>query len=52
MQLVVNLNGAMLRKAEIEGSFSDFYLKIFNKIFTEDFSSEEDFLYIFGNMGG
>ncbi|MEM5802130.1 MAG: hypothetical protein QXQ18_01955 [Candidatus Aenigmatarchaeota archaeon] len=52
IQIAVNLNGVMFKKAEIEGNLSQFYLKIFEKIYTEDFASEEEFLFIFGEMGG
>lgn len=45
------LNGAILRKAELETNFKETYTKIFERIaVVEMFGSE--FLEIFGEMGG
>jgi hypothetical protein len=52
MRMASNFNGIILKKAEIEGNFTDYYLKLVEFMITENFSSQEDFLFIFGEMGG
>lgn len=50
-EMSAKLNGAILRKAELEKNFKKVYLKVFERIVEiEEFGSE--FLEIFGDMGG
>jgi len=50
-EMSVKLNGAILRKAELENNFKDVYTKIFERVaVVERFGTE--FLEIFGDMGG
>lgn len=52
MIIAFNLNGIMLKKAESESNLSNFYFKLFDKIYNEDVSSEEELFTILGQMGG
>jgi hypothetical protein len=51
-EMIIKLNGALLRKAEIENSFSKFYLDVFKRLTLFYISEEFEILELFGNMGG
>lgn len=51
LKLTVNLNGIILRKAEMEKSFT-VYSKVFEKIYEVEEVTEEDFLSVLGEIGG
>lgn len=51
LEMDLKLNGAILRKAELENNFEKVYLKVFEKMVEiEEFGSE--LLEIFGDQGG
>ena len=51
IRVSVELNGIILRKAEMERSFN-VYPEIFEKLSELEEFEEEDFLSILGNIGG
>jgi hypothetical protein len=51
MYMLAYLNGIILEKAENEENFSVFYLKVFERM-EEIKGTEEDFLYLLGEIGG
>lgn len=51
-EIVTRLNGAILRKAEIEGDYSKVYKNIFERLAVFSISEEVEILELFGNMGG
>jgi hypothetical protein len=48
--MTVNLNGIILKKAEIEKNFN-VYSRVFEKMYETE-STEEDFLSVLGEIGG
>lgn len=52
LDMSTKLGGAILKKAELENRFSDFYLQIFEKIAEIELLGAEDILEVFGDMGG
>jgi len=50
--IIIRLNGAILRKAEMEKDFLKFYTNIFERLVVFSFSEETDILELLGNMGG
>jgi hypothetical protein len=53
LKLTVNLNGVILKKAELDNSFS-VYSKVFERMYEIDFDAEaeEEFLSVLGEVGG
>lgn len=52
MELTTKLSGAILKKAELDDDFEKVYTKVFEKIFEVNVLETEDFLEIFGSIGG
>jgi 3-dehydroquinate synthetase len=50
LKMTVNLNGIILKKAEIEKNFN-VYSRVFEKMYETE-STEEDFLSVLGEIGG
>ena len=44
--------GALLRKAEMEGSYKKFYTKLIKNIVRMELTGSENTLEIFGDVGG
>jgi len=51
-EAAVNLNGVILKKAELENNFEKVYLKVFEKMVQIDEIEENGVLKIFGDLGG
>ena len=51
-EIVTRLNGAMLKKAEMENDYLEFYTNVFAKLAMFSFSERIEILELFGTMGG
>jgi len=52
MEVTTKLGGVILRKAELEEDFDKVYTKVFEKMTEAEFMGSEDYLEIFGEVGG
>ena len=52
IEVTTKLGGVILRKAELEADFDKVYTKVFEKMAEFEFMGSEDFLEIFGEVGG
>ncbi len=50
--IVTRLNGALLRKAEMHGSLTEFYTDVFQRLAVFSVSGKVEILELFGGMGG
>ncbi len=51
-EIIVRLNGAILRKAEMHENFLEFYKNVFERLAIFSVSEEVEILELFGTMGG
>jgi hypothetical protein len=52
IEVTTKLGGVILRKAELDADFEKVYTKVFEKMVEVEFLGSEDFLEIFGEVGG
>ncbi|MFH0711422.1 MAG: hypothetical protein V1944_02490 [Candidatus Aenigmatarchaeota archaeon] len=52
IEVTTKLGGVILKKAELEADFEKVYTKVFQKMVEVEFLGSEDFLEIFGEVGG
>ena len=52
IEVTTKLGGVILRKAELEADFEKVYTKVFQKMVEVEFFGSDDFLEIFGEVGG